>query len=336
MRGGTVKHMIHPKRRSLFTGLVSVFMILCLLPAAGIAKLVICIDHDPAAEDGFLASAEGWARTLATVPPDVICLNGNIEDCLANLEDGDSLILIAHGLADEDGTDQGSEFRWGGNDYRGFGTGPGEAPVPEGFSDLENVWYRIVSCWSANDPDGEGGTDESMVDKLGDAMGGPTHEHTGSGYVGVCATRPFVRYNIPAGMSAEEQAAWEAAIAACLDADTTWMNAPPTNRSTPPPVPNQLTAAQAIIDACGIVPHPVLTGIDYSTPPTDERTFADRGTVIITSNPEYCEQVYWTLIGTGNIPTLSEWAMIVMAVMLLAMLTWFVARKRGVARSRIM
>ena len=263
-----MKHIIHRERRSLIVSIVSAFLILCLLPATGLAKLVICIDHDPAAEDGYLASAEGYARTLATVPPDVICLDDGIQDCLANLEDGDSLILIAHGLGD------GYAFEWGDQTYTGFGGGEGQAPVPAGFAGLDNIWYRIVSCWSANDPDGEGGTDKSLVDKLEDAMGGDDQGHQGHGYVGTARTHAEYTYQIPPGMTTEQESIWEASIKACLEADPSWGDAPPTNRSAPPPVPNQRTAAQAIIDACEIDPRPVLGPMQYSQP-TDQGKRSD-------------------------------------------------------------
>jgi hypothetical protein len=336
----TMKHIIHRERRSLIVSIVSAFLILCLLPVVGSAKLVICIDHDPAAEDGYLTSAEGYARTLATVPPDVICLDGKIEDCLANLVDGDSLILIAHGLTASDGTNQGRAFKWGGHEYTGFGTGTGQAPIPAGFANLDNIWFRIISCWSANDPDGEGegNPDVSMVDKLRDAMGGTGQGHSGHGYVGTARARASCTYQIPTGLTGEALTAWKARIKACLEADPSWSDAPPTNRSDPPPVPNQRTAAQAVIVACEIDPPPVLGPMEYS-PPTDsgkrsDELFADRGFVILLTDPEYCEETEWTFVGISSIPTLSEWAMIVMAVMLLAMMTWFVVRKRRFARSR--
>jgi len=170
-------------------------------------------------------------------------------------------------------------------------------------------------------------------------MGGDDQGHDGHGYVGTARTHPEYKYRIPLGMTTEQESIWEASIATCLRNDDSWEDAPPANRSDPPPVPNQLTAAQAILDACEIDPRPVLVSMDYSFVPTDQgkgldELFAERGFVILLTDPEYCEENEWHFVEVGDIPTLSEWAMIVMAMMLLAMMTWFVIRKRRLVRSR--
>ena len=114
------------------------------------AKKVVCVDHDAGTEDGYLTAAEGWARNQATGGSDVVQLGGNLEDCLAKVEDGDELIIIAHGEF------WGARFFWGGNNtYTGFGTAQDEDQgtephvVPESFRGLSNVTVRFVTCWSA-------------------------------------------------------------------------------------------------------------------------------------------------------------------------------------------
>jgi hypothetical protein len=151
------------RSKTLFTiGLIILSLLFC--PTLS-AKKVICIDDNGNANDGFLNGHEGWERQEAG-PDDVIVKGGSLTDCMAQLAEGDELVIVAHGV------NGGEGFNWGGQTYWGFGDGDDEMPVPEGFDELK-IHIKFCSCWSARDPDGPG-TDTPLTDKLKDKAGAGT------------------------------------------------------------------------------------------------------------------------------------------------------------------
>ncbi|MBI5851082.1 MAG: hypothetical protein HZB39_08645, partial [Planctomycetes bacterium] len=168
------------------------------------------------------------------------------------------MIVLCHGAGG------GTGFFWGGVEYSGFGGAAGEMAVPAGFNARRNVTVKFCCCHSAHDPDGNG-PDLPLTTKIVGAMGGAGRGHQAMGFDGFAITP--ARYTFVGGTQAQQDAARQ-----CLIADPSWQNNPPTNRSNPPPTPNQATAAQAVIDACagaggaGVVR---ITLIDYR-PPVDQ------------------------------------------------------------------
>ena len=209
------------------------------------AKKVICVDG---AGDGYLNNHEGWERQNMQ-PGDIIQVGGNLTDCMAQLMDGDELVIIAHG------NNRGTGFKWGGMIYTGFGAGPGKMPVPPNFAGLDGVTVHFCSCWSKRDPDGTG-TDTPLTEKIKDAMGGTGN--TADGFqnlaeAGVCAS-----FTCIPGVKKSEVEKAEKALE-----NSNWADNPPANR--PGANPNQQTAAQAAVDAA-IGPGKCTVTITYKPP----------------------------------------------------------------------
>jgi len=201
-------------------------------------KKVVLVDN--AGEPN--STQEGYERARGlNIPPDVLQLDGNMTAGLANVQNGDELIIICHGHAHEDDVTHQIDdtgFQWGGQTYWGFGNGnPDLMPVPQGFGNLRGVKIRFGACWSARVPPG----DASMLQDLIDAMGGPLHGHNGLGYVGVL--RDTTKCVLSPRAPADSTKAKEAKRA--LDNDQSWLNARPANSGA---IDNQQTAAQAIVD----------------------------------------------------------------------------------------
>lgn len=281
------------------------------------AKHVYCIDHDPADEDGFLTSAEGWIRANADAS-DVISLDGSLTDCLAMVEDGDQLTIVAHAA------DGGEGFEWGGTKYYGFGGT--DMPVPPNFNKLQAVSVHFVSCWS-DDPEP---LEDNLLQKILEAMGGPTNENTGRGYAETVKCRPTVVCGTNAPMTDAEFATWDSLINVALHDDESWVDYPPPNRSDPAPIPNQLTKAREILEAADIInPKPMSYRIEYSAP-YEVPEFAEGGEAAVFE--VYCEvaepDVICENIAAGSIPTLSEWGFIMLVILLFAWMGWMIWRRR--------
>jgi len=207
----------------------------CIQSAA--AKKVICVSSE--GDPVFLSAKEGWERSQMA-PGDVISIGGALKDCLEAVENGDQLVIVAHGW------DNGRGFRYGGADpYTGFGSGPNQggnpAPVPADWGSLTGVSVTLCMCWGGRDPD-EGGPALPLTAKILLAMNGT---QPGSNQ----ATGPQTRINGNANwnlLAPNEDAA--SAAENCLRNNNSWASKPPANR--PGATDNQQTAAQAIVDAC--------------------------------------------------------------------------------------
>ena len=228
----------------------------CVLAAAFCttvdAKTVVILDikqdgMGQPTEDGYLSNMEGYTRgEIDTTAGDVVVRGGSMTDALAQVADGDTVVIIVHGLTGPGGN--GFGFTWGGQQYTGFGTGAGLMPVPAGFNTKRNVTIKFRSCWSDNDPDGTGGGDTSLNSKLLVAMGSdPTN--TASGFTGTAKAPTDFSFPLPAGLPANIETSYRAYVMNCL-ADTSWKDLPPKNRGDPPPDPNQESEALVVIQTC--------------------------------------------------------------------------------------
>ncbi|MBL7941519.1 MAG: hypothetical protein JNM00_02075 [Flavobacteriales bacterium] len=240
--------------------LLGLACLLLLTPDAS-ARKVICIDDNGNANDGFLNGHEGWERQNAK-PGDVIQKGGSLTDCINQLQNGDTLVIVAHGY----GSGQG--FQWGGEDYEGFGDDEGEMPLPPGFNKT-GIHIKFCSCWSARDPDGPGADnpDTSLLDKLKSAMGGGA---TGEGFTDLSESQICWKWS--GGTAAQCNAVGDS-----LKKDSNWLKYPPHNRPGPPPQTDQ-SCAQAIANA---IAAGVTVTISYKQPKNVTSAVAPAGGIIV-------------------------------------------------------
>lgn len=216
--------------------LLNTFLLFLFLSNPIQAKKVVCIDDG--GDDGtdtFLSAHEGWERQNAD-DDTVIQVGGSLTDCLAQLEDGDQLVIVAHGF------NGGEGFNWGNSSYTGFGDGEGEMPVPDGFDELDNITVDFCTCWSGTDPDGADGEDTSLCSKIEEALGDGT---TSNGFTDL-ATATVCFTIKPVEGSGVTDADVKAATD-CLNKDSSWSGNPPHNRD-PAPATTDKSAAQAQVD----------------------------------------------------------------------------------------
>jgi hypothetical protein len=227
-------------------------------------KRVVCITAD---NSSFANNIEGWERQQAArrgAPQTIFIIGGKIEDCLANVADGDTLVLIVHG-GQSDGSPNGT-FTWNidkdtKRTYDGFGGGLQPAPVPNGFANLKNVSVVFDSCYSCAFP---GPPDNrTLCDKILSAMNKANgNGNSCIGFLGVAYGGVSPRLALKQGVKSTGQV--KAALD-CLTKDRTWASNPPANR--PGANPNQVTAAQTIVDNCpGVNREVTVTGIGYGRP----------------------------------------------------------------------
>lgn len=284
----------------LFT--ISILAFLSLMPSNILAKKVICVDG---CNTRYVNNHEGYERANMA-QGDVIQVGGNLTTCLANLANGDELIIISHGVGD------GEAFRWGGANYQGFGTGPNPMPVPNGFNQLMNINVKFCTCWSTNDHDGAAGPDSTLLSKLLGALGGTARGHTGSGFKDFAASKACVV--VTGGTAAQRIAA-----RARLNTTKTWRDNPPINRPGPPN-PNQQSEAQDLIDA--FFPNAGLT----VTIPGYKEPF---NTAVVPAPNDGGASGCACLTGegcgfgpvefAGPIPTMSQWGVIFLALIILCL-----------------
>lgn len=193
------------------------------------AKTVVCISNEG---DGFLTNGEGYHRAAGHD----VTVGGNLTECMDQVEDGDCLVIVAHGQPVEiDGKiDYG--FCWNGTTYMGFGNGAKEMKVPADFKNLKNVTVKFQACWSDCDGIGKSVLDD-LVCELGDGA-------TGEGYPGVVDFSIY--WDTKCGTKKQRDKADK-----CLSDDDSWMDNPPVNNpdAGTKDNPNQQQAAQAILDA---------------------------------------------------------------------------------------
>lgn len=290
--------------------------------AQGGPRTIVCIDNN---NDAFTNDAEGYLR--ARYPNAVFKRGGGtLTDCLGQLRDGDTLIVVCHANA--------HGFGWGGEEYDGFGAGDGRMPVPDGFGALRNITIIWIGCETTQDPDGDG-EDRPLVDKLRDAMGGAANGHPApTGFMNTVITN--VNYGLSGGTPEQQAAARQ-----CLTNDRSWeRNHPPANRPNTggqgQPA-NQQSAAQAQVNnncpgAGGAVAVTIPNAVSQPAGPNQAKTpgykepvnraqYAARVPGPECVPPPYCgcadppEGVSAEV--EAGIPTLSFWALAVMGLALL-------------------
>ena len=230
---------------------VGFLVVLAFCATAG-AKTVVILDikldgMGQPTEDGYLSNMEGYTRgQIDTNAGDVVIRGGSMTTALSQVTDGDTVVIIVHGRTGPGGN--GFGFTWGGQQYTGFGSGPGQMPVPAGFNTRKNVTIEFRSCWSDNDPVGPTGGDVSLNDKILAAMGNdPTN--TANGFSGRAQAPTDFSFPFPPGFPSNLETSYRAHLLNCL-ADLSWKDLPPKNRSDPPPEPNQESRALEVVQTC--------------------------------------------------------------------------------------
>lgn len=204
------------------------------------AKRVVCITGDGS---GYSNNIEGYERILAKnaekdkkQPQSTIKVGGKIKECLAEVANGDTLVMVAHGHK--------GGFTW--NDdketkkaYDTFA----EVPLPNGFDKLTNVSVIFDACYSCTG--GAIPAQVCMCDSLLKEMS--QKKDNGNSCVGfkdVVDGSSLPNLSMKKGVKRDQEEI--KAGYACIRADQSWMNLPPSNR--PGAEQNQKTAAQAIVD----------------------------------------------------------------------------------------
>lgn len=208
---------------------------LLLAHSPAFSKTIVCINDDGTSD---IRTAEGHYRSLLTIPPDEVHLGGSLTDCLDRAANGDRVIIIAHGLP--------GGFIWDGTAYGGFGPGTGAGvaphPVPTGFGTRQNLKIRIVSCFSAADPDSTDTENDGPQISVTSSM--DSVFATGSG-----STCSGFLFNSQPGWEVVIQGATSdsqyQAMLDTLQSQDAWQSEPPESR--PGANPNQRTAALAIL-----------------------------------------------------------------------------------------
>lgn len=318
--GAHVGVEVMERRLSYSRGFAAVVaaLLVVLVNAQAWAKKVICIDGAAGNKSVFLNNHEGYERALGLGGADVIQIGGNLTDCLAQLVNGDELVIIAHGAP--------GSFQWGGQQFTGFGNGVGQMPVPAGFNNLMNLTVRLCSCHSTAVP--QGGM--SLAQKLAVALGGAGNNNTITGFAGVSQAHVVYQVNGPAGKVA--------AATNNLTNNQAWMESAPANRPNTggqgQPA-NQQTAAQAQLDArfganvfTVTIPNAVgVVGVSAGYPaPVDAGGLAG-------GDGPYCDDCAcaeaFAVYGgeVAAIPTVGEWALIILSLLLVTAGILFIRRE---------
>lgn len=223
------------------------------------AKTIVCIaPPSNAPGDGTLNSMEGYERSRMK-PGDVIstCQNPGkqcLQDCINQVQSGDELVIVAHGLSD------GSGFVWGGDTIRHFqygdeGLGNGDTLfLNTNLILAENVKLVLSSCFS-------GLGDPSVANKLGEMFGSlsGTTSYRETVFISACLKITAIPPTDPAYADFIALLAWWILEKGSFD----WTRFPPPNR--PGADPNQQTAAQNYINAF-LAPNQVRVEVFYKPP----------------------------------------------------------------------
>jgi len=143
---------------------VAALLVTAGAPGVGEAKTVVIIDIKLEAgqpvEDGYLSNKEGHSRA-GLREGDVVIRGGSLTDALAQVESGDTVVIICHSRMDQGFTWQGELYR----DFLPHQEDPPAGPMmlPEGFENLENVTIKLETCYSDRvDPD----SDDTLAQRL--------------------------------------------------------------------------------------------------------------------------------------------------------------------------
>jgi hypothetical protein len=114
--------------------------------------------------------------------------SGNLSDCLANVTDGDNLVIVPHGF--------NNVFEWlpdSKSAYTGFGPGANQgkhpALIPASFSRLNKVNALMASCFSAaSGENGEASLAYGLYTAMGVNKGNVAKGYSACATAGVIAT----------------------------------------------------------------------------------------------------------------------------------------------------
>lgn len=306
--------------------------VLSATPAFG--KRVVCISVKVDAggqptEDGYLASYEGWVRKNPQ-EGDVIIRGGNLTDCLANVQNGDTLIIIAHGvkICDPSGGELRIEFAWGATRYIGFGNGTNEVALPAGFNTRTNVKVELGMCYSKRDVDA-GGPEKSLAVKILDALGGGQGNVVTKAYQNTVRSGARSTYNFPAGVvpcvcgdvcdcpdSVGCSHRYEAYVGALADL---WQDYAPWNRPDPPEKTQLTELLSRLASWLEQREPPYLPPLDlrlvYEEPIDEPEPFAR--TAAADCNEPCAEMTFSWTHPSEAVPALSSWGMVGLALVLL-------------------
>lgn len=307
------------------------FFALLNLPVS--AKTVVCIDDG----DDF-RYAEGYYRqTLG--PNDVIQVGGSLADCYCNVEAGDEFIVVGHGRVG------GGAFRWGGTWYGGFrrqgsndpGTGVNGDPYELPAKELDGITVSLWFCHADSNPAGETTTSTtSTMDSIinyGDGSGevwGPDGLYQIGDYHWRFDRAPADQIN--RARQCLYDAAEAAGFARSDQGVSDWINSLSYN--------DQQTIPQQVLAECEDIPN-INFSITYTplseqgkSQPSpifcDEIDYGD-GTLEVfcdVDGPTICLEPEG-----GDIPTLSEWGLIILGVVLLGFITYVFFKRRKAAVS---
>jgi hypothetical protein len=208
------------------------------------AKTVVIVDiklfDGQPEEDGFLSNREGHARA-GLREGDVVIRGGSLTDALAQVENGDTVLIICHSRMDQG-------FRWQGELYRDFlphQEDPPEGPMmlPEGFENLENVTIKLETCYSERvDPDSDDTLAQRLLWEMKEDSGNAV-----TGFEGTCKCCAQFEPTSFDGVPPARQQQWLDAIDHIAEYNPSWVNNPPINRD-PPAATNQQTALQQTLN----------------------------------------------------------------------------------------
>jgi hypothetical protein len=203
------------------------------------AKKIVCVaPPSNNTGDGFLNSAEGYERS--TMKPGDVIVNCNnpgkdcLKACIEQAQDGDELVIIAHGLEDGEG------FVWGNDTIRHFidenavPIGPDELGLNTNLGNINNVKITFKTCYSNLD-------DPSLPEKLGNFFGDNVKlkGFTKKAYASACLKITVIIPLFPSLEDAVAMLVWKY-LESGLVPD--WTRFPPANRNGV--IPNQQSVAQ--------------------------------------------------------------------------------------------
>jgi len=338
-------------RRVVCLTWIGVLLHFLSLSAPGWAKIIVCIDlknpHDQA-----MNKAEGYYRqylsTRNSIPPDIIQRSGNFKKCLELVADKDTLIINAHGNK--------GYFRLNGVGYPGFkgglaakGTGTEkdskEKPLGEPLELPANfrpdtvglkIFAIIRTCFSADSAPPGISVVKSMQAAL--AAGAPP-------VVGLNVAIPFGNsvITLAGGTQQMRDKAW-----GCLERVAVeerkrlkgkceipdqpdgkpdlryWVQCYPPAGGTV--MPNVVEVVTRIIANCpGAGGAAVTASITYNGPCEGGPLLASLQPCDLADPEAECDPVF------EEIPSLSNWGLIIFSLVLLATLVFFISSKRRLA-----
>lgn len=286
-------------------------------------KRIVCIDPMPPGGDSFLAGKEGYHRQNAE-PGDVIDISGNLAACINMVVEGDTLVIVAHGAMN------GGGFFWQGQLYTGFvgGADQGSNPYPvPGYMAVKDLTIDLCICWSARDPDGPGGSVPltTAAERALTITGLPPTPAAGFTDTATSGSRPCLFH------PENDQDALDAAAQCLIDTANQWAVCPPANRPGEPN--NQRAKAIAILMNCKGAEGVTIPAVKYDEPTNTQLQGPTPPFVVLGCACQTLPGCGFTLVTVqfetaAPIPTVGQWGMIVLSILLAIAATIAVATGR--------